>query len=123
MHAHAKTWVYLALVYFLVAIFLGVQMGVSQDYALRSVHAHVHLLGWVSLTLTGLVYHFFPHAGQSRMAHVHFWLYNSGTPLMLVALALFARGQGAAQPVIAIGSVMVLLAVVLFVFNVLRHRG
>ncbi|GAB3257740.1 hypothetical protein [Chitinimonas naiadis] len=123
MQAHAKPWAYIALLYFVSAVSLGVYMGASHDHTLRSVHAHLNLLGWVSLTLTGVIYHFFPKAGQSRLATAHFWLYNAGMPTMLLALLLLMQGNTAAEPGIVVGSLMTLSAVGLFVVNVYKHRA
>ena len=36
-----------AAVYFVIAIILGIIMGIVHDFTLTSVHAHLNLLGWV----------------------------------------------------------------------------
>lgn len=123
MQAHAKPWAYIALLYFICAVSLGVYMGASHDHTLRSVHAHLNLLGWVSLSLTAVMYHFFPKAGQSKLARTHFWLYNAGMPTMLFALLLLMQGHAGAEPGIAVGSLMTLSAVILFVINIYSHRA
>lgn len=121
MQTHSLRWVYLALIYFLVAVCLGVFMGASGDHRLMPVHAHLNLLGWVSLTLTAVIYHYFPQAGQSLAARLHFWLYNLALPLLMVALTGLMLGHPGIEPLVGIGSLGMLLAVVLFVGNVFRH--
>ena len=123
MQTHSLRWVYLALIYFLVAVCLGVFMGASGDHRLMPVHAHLNLLGWVSLTLTAVIYHYFPQAGQSLAARLHFWLYNLALPLLMVALTGLMLGHPGIEPLVGIGSLGMLLAVVLFVGNVFRHRS
>ena len=67
-------WIGIALVYFVAAVSLGVAMGGSHDFRLKTVHVHANLLGWVSMTLMGLVYRVFPSAAASRLAA---WLDSS----------------------------------------------
>ena len=51
--ASTRIWYRLALLYFVTGTGLGVYMGVSQDHTMFPVHAHLNLLGWASLALTG----------------------------------------------------------------------
>ena len=76
----------IAVVYLLIGAFLGLGMGIAQNFALVPVHAHVLLLGWASLALAGLVYHLYPAASTTRLARVHFWLHNLGLPVFMVTL-------------------------------------
>jgi hypothetical protein len=50
-----------------VGMCLGIFMGINQDFTLAPVHAHLNLLGWVSLFLFGIYYRTHAHA-ISRMA-------------------------------------------------------
>lgn len=50
----ACAWLRLAAVYFAVGVILGVLMGASGDHSLFPLHAHINLLGWVSMALIGL---------------------------------------------------------------------
>ena len=122
MTRQAQRWVLLALLYFVFAVALGVGMAASHDFRLRPIHVHLNLLGWVSLALTGWVYTQFPRAATNRAATLHFWLYNLALPVMMGGLAALLLGTPAAEPVVAISSVLVFASVVLFVVNVIRHR-
>lgn len=122
MTRQAQRWVLLALLYFVFAVALGVGMAASHDFRLRPIHVHLNLLGWVSLALTGWVYTQFPSAAANRAATLHFWLYNLALPVMMGGLAALLLGTPAAEPVVAISSVLVFASVVLFVVNVIRHR-
>jgi len=123
MASHASRWIYVAVIYFLVAVGLGVFMGASHDHSLLGVHAHMNLLGWVSMALIGLVYHLFPQAAASRLADVQFWLFNAALPVMMVALGLLLKGNAGIEPLLGATSVLVLLTVLLFAVNLLRHRA
>lgn len=123
MQAHARRWIFAAILYLCLGVVLGVYMGASHDHSLAGVHAHLNLLGWASLALVGVVYHFFPVAGGSRVATVQFWLHNGALVVMMAALAVHLKGNPAVEPAIAAGSLLMLAAVFLFGGNVLLRRA
>jgi hypothetical protein len=51
----SRAWLRLAVAYFAVGVMLGVAMGASGDHSLFPLHAHINLLGWVSMALFGLI--------------------------------------------------------------------
>src|SRR5450759_4341555 len=52
----------------LIGIVLGIIMGIRQDFALMPAHAHLNLLGFVTLFLSALYYRVVPEAEASRLA-------------------------------------------------------
>jgi cbb3-type cytochrome oxidase subunit 1 len=98
-------------------------MGLSGDHRLMAVHAHMNLLGWVTLSLVGVIYHYFPKAAASRLASVQFWLHNLFLPIMMLSLALVLTGTPQAGPILGSTAVVMLLAVLLFAGNVLWRRA
>lgn len=123
MQGNAQRWIVAAILYLCVGVAMGVYMGASHDHSLSPVHAHVNLLGWVTLALIGIIYHFFPVAGASRLATVQFWLHNVALVVMMAALAVYLRGNPGLEPAIAAGSLGVLVSVFLFAGNVLTRRA
>lgn len=123
MQVFARRWIFMAAIYFVVALCLGLGMSISGDHGLRSVHAHLNLLGWVSMAVIGVVYHLFPQAGSSRLATAQFWLMQLGLPVMMGALAAYLKGQQAVVPALALGSVLVVLSGLLFTGNLLWRRA
>ncbi|MFZ5722531.1 MAG: cytochrome-c oxidase [Pseudomonadota bacterium] len=122
-HAFANRWLRIAVVYFVVAVMIGVFMAATHDHRLTPVHTHLNLLGWVSLALIGFIYRAFPQAATSRLAKTQFWLHNLALPPMMLALGgLMLTGNTALEPLLAICSIAVLVSVVIFAFNVLRQR-
>jgi cbb3-type cytochrome oxidase subunit 1 len=111
----------IAVVYLFLGATLGLGMGISQQFALAPVHAHLLLLGWASLALAGIVYHLYPAAATTRLARTHFWLHNIGLPIFMVGLALVLTGSGggAAIPITAGGATIALVGLGLFALNVL----
>lgn len=114
----AAAWLRLSAAYLLVGAGLGVAMGASGDFTLRSVHSHISLLGWMTLALAGLIYRVFPESGASRLARVHFWLYNLALPPMMGALAALLLGHPGAVPLLVGAQFVVAAGLVAFVVNV-----
>ena len=50
---------------------LGIGMGIAHDFQFAPVHAHINLLGFVSLAVFGIVYRLYPELGASRLAALH----------------------------------------------------
>ena len=56
----------IASLYLLAGVVMGIVMAASENVTLRPVHAHLNLLGWVSLALFGLFYTIYPNAADNR---------------------------------------------------------
>lgn len=122
-NARSRAWIRLAVVYFVVAVALGIVMGASGDHSMMPVHAHLNLLGWASMALFGLVGMAWPSTVQGPLAGVQFWLHNLGVPVMLGALAWRLKGHAGVEPVIGAASVVIGVSVVLFAWLVLTRTG
>jgi hypothetical protein len=116
----SRRWLQLAVVYFALGVGLGVAMGASGDHTLFTLHAHINLLGWVSMTLFGLIGAVFPAVTSGRIASTQFWIHNLALPVMLVALAAKLKGHAEAEPILGVGATAVGVGVLLFAFQVLR---
>lgn len=111
----------IAVIYLLLGAMLGLIMGITQQFTLAPVHAHLALLGWASLALAGLIYHFYPAASTTRLARIHFWLHNLGLPVFMVSLGLVLRGEASIVPLVAASATAVLIGLALFAVNVLLN--
>ncbi|HYQ99388.1 MAG TPA: hypothetical protein VET86_05030, partial [Casimicrobiaceae bacterium] len=89
----ATTWLKLSVVYLMAGVALGIAMGVTEDFTLKPVHAHLNLLGFATTALAGLIYSVHPEAARSRLAVAHFWLHNTALPVMMGSLAWFLNGH------------------------------
>jgi len=116
-----RAWLRVAAVYFVLAVMLGIVMGASGNHALMPVHAHLNLLGWVSMSLFGLIGVACPAIVRGPVATAQFWLHNLGVPVMLGALALRLEGHAAAEPVVGLASVVVGVSSALFAWLVLTR--
>ncbi|MDR7313883.1 cytochrome-c oxidase [Brevibacillus nitrificans] len=118
----AARFLKIATVYFVLAIILGIVMGISHVFAYASVHAHLNLAGWVTLAIIGLIYKAYPQAAGSRLANWHFWLHNLGLPVMQGSLFLMIL-TGTESFVVGaiIGSLVLGIGILFFAINVWKH--
>ena len=117
----ALVWVRLAVVYLLCGMGLGVYMGASGNHSLFPVHAHMNLLGWVSMALFAWVYDRWSALAANRLGAAHFWLYNLALPVLLLGLMALLRGAAWLEPLVGALSVVLLLAAGLFALNLFRN--
>ena len=112
----AYAWLKIAVLYFALAVAIGAAMGASpsHDMRLMPVHAHLNLLGWVSMSLIGLLHLRFPALGDGKLAAVQFYSYQVCVPLTLMALAFLLTGTESIGPVVGILSIIVVLSIALF---------
>jgi hypothetical protein len=114
----ARILIAFAIVYLILALALGLHMGLIADYRLGVVYAHFIALGWLSLGLVAILYLNYPELTGGIFAWAHFWLYLIGLPLMLIGLTMtqldaFATGHTLAL----IGAFAMLLGVVALGLN------
>lgn len=112
----------IASLYLVAGVLLGMIMGMSESFQYTSTHAHVNLLGWVSMGIFGLVYHLFPKTAGTALAKAHFWFHNIGLPVMVLGLVFFAMGKaGPGIPFMGAGGLLVIVAAVLFSLNLFKN--
>ena len=108
----------IAVVYWVLGVGFGIYMGATENFSNVPVHAHLNLLGWVSLGLCGLIYAKAPHLEKSLLAKAHFWLHNLGLPPLMGAVWLIVNGHPEiGGPIAGIVSVVMGLAVLSFAVN------
>ena len=110
----------LAVLFVIVGIAMGIGMAASQNHAIMPAHAHLNLLGWVSLFLFGIYYERRPTLDTSRLALIQVGVWSVGTVLLTVAVAALHLGYAAFEPIAAISSLIVLAAMLLFAYFVFR---
>ena len=67
MNNMSSWYLRLAVLYLIAGVGLGIFMAASHDYVMKPVHAHLNLLGWVTMGLFGLFYRSWPGAAQSTL--------------------------------------------------------
>lgn len=115
----------------LIYLVIGATAGVilffwpSQITIYRSIHAHINVVGWLSMLVFGVAYHILPRfSGQPlyspRLAWTHLWLANIG----LIGMVIFwAEANRRGQPFLTITGVfgfILALSFYFFVYNMWR---
>jgi hypothetical protein len=96
---------------------LGIVMGAREDFTLAPVHAHLNLVGFVTLALFGIAYRI-GWAGKDVWALVHFAIAGAGAVALPAGIALAVLRHEPA--LVAAGSVLTLASMALFVVNCAR---
>lgn len=109
-----------AVVFVIAGMIWGIIMAISEDHSAMSAHAHLNLLGWVSLFLFGIYYRLHPSLEGARSAIVQVWVWIAGTIILAIGVGLVQTGHAIGDPVAAVGSVAVLLDMLLFAWLVFR---
>ena len=104
----------IAVIYGLVAMVLGIVMGISENHTQMPTHAHLNLVGWVSMALYALVYRQYPAAAQSRLATPHFWVANVGAVLLTVGVYTQMAGMPSLVFIVISGSLITILGMLIF---------
>jgi cbb3-type cytochrome oxidase subunit 1 len=107
-------------VYALLAMALGIAMGISEDHSQMPAHAHLNLVGWVSMAIYALVYRQWPAAAQSKLALIHFWTANAGAILLNLGIYGLMSGNAALAPVAVAGSLVTIAGMLIFAFIVYK---
>jgi hypothetical protein len=97
----------------------GIWMAISHDHLLAPAHAHLNLVGWVTLALYGVYYRLTPPANAARLARVHAGVAIPGVVVMVAGIALVRSGGSAS--IAAVGAILSLLSAGIFLGTVLRH--
>lgn len=113
---------YAAVLSVIVGMCWGIFMAVSQDHSSMPAHAHLNLLGWVSLFLFGVFYRLHPSLEVSRVAWTQVWIWIVGTISLTVGVAMLHAGNKAGEPFAGVGSFVLLADMVLFAWLVVRHE-
>ena len=80
----------LAPIYVLIGMGFGIFMGATNDFTLAPAHAHLNLIGWVTMALYGTFYALAKNASQ-RLAWLVFWLNNVAITIMFPSLAMVLK--------------------------------
>ena|SRR5680860_100816 len=107
-------------IYVLIGMLWGIHMGVSGDHTMMPAHAHLNLVGWVTMALFGIYYHLTPKAADTLLAKIHFAVATLGLIVFVPGIAL-ANSQN--NDLFAkIGSVITVVSMLIFVFTVFKNR-
>lgn len=109
-----------AVIYALLGMAGGIYMAASHDHSQMPAHAHLLLLGWVSMFLYGAFYKLFPKA-QNAGAVWHWWIANIGLIVMVTGIVIiYAKAPEQGEIFASSGALINIAGMALFAFNVFR---
>jgi hypothetical protein len=109
-------------VFLLVGLCLGMRMGMTEDFSLTPVHTHLNLAGGVLMFVAGLFYAQRPEVPRWAVT-THYWLHLAGAILLVAGIFGAVTHAAWYGPVVGAGAVGVLLAMLVFTWNVFRKHG
>jgi hypothetical protein len=106
--------------FLLVGMAWGIEMGIRQDFSMAPAHAHFNLVGGVLLFVFGLYYRMVPAARDHALAKWQGLLHGVGAILFPIGVAVVIKGGETFIILPIVGSLIVLIAVALFALIVFR---
>ena len=127
MDRFARWFIIMSITYFALAAVLGIAMlGSEKAMALKFVHSHLNMLGWVSMMIYGVGYHILPkfvgrQMYSKKLGEVQFWAANIGLVAMLVFYTLnLSAPSDALVAATMLAGVLELVSIFLFFYNMLK---
>lgn len=109
-----------AVLFVIVGMIWGLLMAISGDHSAMPAHAHLNLLGWVSLFLFGIYYRLRGSLERSKAALTQVWLWIAGTIVQAIGVGLVTTGHESGEPFAVVGSLAVLAGMLLFAWLVFQ---
>ena len=101
---------------------MGMQMGASEDFTVMPAHAHLNLLGWVTMAIYGTFYALTHASLKPKLAWTNFALAAIGVAAMIPSLALYLPAHDAKFiPGIMVGEIATVLSLLTFAISVYRE--
>jgi hypothetical protein len=108
-----------AVIYGLAGMAWGAYMGATENFTLAPAHAHLNLLGWVTLSLMGGFYALAGPRAPVRLGWINFLISNVGLLILIPALMKLLLGQASATPIVMAGTMITILGMLTFAAAVL----
>jgi cbb3-type cytochrome oxidase subunit 1 len=106
----------------LMGMLWGIHMAIAKDFALMPAHAHLNLVGWVTMSLFGTFYALTANTMSPRLAWTNFVISGLGVVVMIPSLAIMlSTGNEKIEPFVAIGSVLTVIGLLVFGVSVVRE--
>ena len=123
MPALSRFYFLTAICFLIAGILLGLKMAMTQDFSAVGAHAHINLLGWVTMSIFGTYHALNPSGASSMLAKLQACIYVLGVLVMAPALYLFLTGTQSAESVVAVASIVVFIGVLMFAAIIFRTRA
>ena len=106
----------------LIGMTMGMHMGGSHDFTLMPAHAHLNLLGWVTMSLYGIFYALTRQTLSQKLAWTNFGLSTLGVIVMIPFLGMMLKsGDTSLEKYVAIGGAISMLGLIVFAVSVVKE--
>ncbi|MBU8905363.1 hypothetical protein [Desertibacillus haloalkaliphilus] len=112
-----------AAIYALIGIFMGSHMAGAGSLALRPIHAHILVVGWLSLFAFAAFYKLFVIPKTSKLANIHVWGAFIGSIGLNLGMYLYYMYPGSTFNLIfyIVGGTILMLSFVAFALMTFVH--
>jgi hypothetical protein len=115
MTKYSKWLMRISAVYALIGALLGSDLAGRKDYTMVPGHAHILVVGWLTLFAYGIFYYLFKEIGMKRTAKLHAWTSLIGGGLMPLSMLVYYMNENTLTMITFISSASILLlAIILF---------
>ena len=126
MDSFVRRFIIMSIVYLGISSLVGIAMlGSENAMALKFVHSHLNMLGWVSMMIYGVGYHILPkfmgRAMHSKaLGEIQFWMANIGLVAMLLFYTVNVYSPSGALVMVTVAAgVLETVSIFLFFYNML----
>jgi hypothetical protein len=106
----------------LIGMIWGMVMAATQNFAMMPAHAHLNLLGWVTMSIYGTFYALTRETLVPRLAWINYACATLGLAIMIPTLAAFlGTANPSLEPVIAVGSLLSVIGLLTFAISAFRE--
>ena len=126
MDRFVKGFIVMSIVYLGIAAVLGIVMLANQNVmAIKFVHSHLNMLGWVSMMIYGVGYHILPRfmgrpLYSNKIGEAQFYLANISLVTMLVFYTLNVYNpSGMYRMITVVSGAVQAITIFLFFYNML----
>ncbi len=127
MDTFVRRFIIMSIVYLGISSLVGIAMlGSEKAMALKFVHSHLNMLGWVSMMIYGVGYHILPkfmgrRLYSTKLGEVQFWMANVGLIAMLLSYTTNVYSPSNALVMITVAAGMLETAsIFLFFYNMMK---
>ena len=107
-------------VYGLIGMGIGWYMGPTRDLLPKAGHAHLAIVGWLSLWISAAVYAPLPELAATRLGRAHVWCFVVGAGLLGAGHATIAYFYPYSLAPMLAGAALVTIGLLAFLINVLK---
>ncbi|MNI30978.1 hypothetical protein D3C73_848420 [compost metagenome] len=118
MKVYSKWLLRIAVIYAMIGALMGSDLAGRKDYTMVPAHAHILVVGWLTLFAYGIFYYVFKEISMKKTAKLHAWTSMIGGGLMPICMLMYNKMENPVTLIAFISSACVLLLAI-FLFAII----